>query len=172
MPTLAELGFDTDNIQSPKWIGGETEALLRLDRHMERKAWVASFGKPKMTPQSLYASPAGLSPYLRFGCLSPRLFYRVLDDLYQKVNTFYLLTFANTSLSSSSICRSEKRHRQSQTSVKYCGESFSTQLPPKTLISIECLVTPYVFKSHGMTIRKRLQNGRVARLAFHGSTQS
>ena len=86
VPTLAELGFEADNIQTPKWIGGETEALNRLDRHLERKAWVASFGKPKMTPQSLYASPAGLSPYLRFGCLSTRLFYHLLADLYRKVS--------------------------------------------------------------------------------------
>ena len=68
------------------FLGGETEALSRLDRHLERKAWVASFGKPKMTPQSLYASPAGLSPYLRFGCLSTRLFYHLLGDLYRKVS--------------------------------------------------------------------------------------
>ena len=52
---------------------------------MERKAWVASFGRPKMTPQSLLASPTGLSPYLRFGCLSTRLFYHALSDLYRKV---------------------------------------------------------------------------------------
>lgn len=64
---------------TPVWIGGETEALLRLDRHLERKAWVASFDKPKMTPQSLMASRAGLSPYLRFGCLSTRLFYHQLN---------------------------------------------------------------------------------------------
>lgn len=31
VPTLAELGFDTEHIPSPKWIGGETEALNRLD---------------------------------------------------------------------------------------------------------------------------------------------
>ena len=56
-----------------------------MERHLERKAWVASFGRPKMTPQSLLASPTGLSPYLRFGCLSTRLFYHALSDLYRKV---------------------------------------------------------------------------------------
>lgn len=85
VPTLLELGFDTDNLQPPIWMGGETEALVRLDRHLERKAWVASFGKPKMTPQSLLASQTGLSPYLRFGCLSTRLFYHQLTDLYKKI---------------------------------------------------------------------------------------
>nr|BAX56240.1 cryptochrome 2 transcript variant b [Gryllus bimaculatus] len=72
VPTLEELG-------------GESEALARLERHLERKAWVASFGRPKMTPQSLQASQTGLSPYLRFGCLSTRLFYYQLTDLYKKI---------------------------------------------------------------------------------------
>ncbi|KAB7496070.1 Cryptochrome-1 [Armadillidium nasatum] len=79
------LGFDTDHLHAPVWKGGEIEALERLEYHLERKAWVASFGKPKMTPQSLYASPTGLSPYLRFGCLSARQFFLKLNDLFQKI---------------------------------------------------------------------------------------
>ncbi|KAK8789228.1 hypothetical protein V5799_020989 [Amblyomma americanum] len=78
-------GFDTDNLKDAVWPGGETEALARLERHLERKAWVASFGSPKMTPKSLLASQTGLSPYLRFGCLSARLFYHQLADLYRKI---------------------------------------------------------------------------------------
>jgi len=89
VPTLEELGFETDGIKPPVWIGGETEALTRLERHLERKAWVASFGRPKMTPQSLQASQTGLSPYLRFGCLSTRLFYHQLTDLYKKIKNAY-----------------------------------------------------------------------------------
>nr|AFS34617.1 cryptochrome 2 [Clunio marinus] len=85
VPTLEELGFDTEGLKPPIWIGGETEALARLERHLERKAWVASFGRPKMSPQSLLASQTGLSPYLRFGCLSTRLFYYQLTDLYKKI---------------------------------------------------------------------------------------
>lgn len=85
VPTLEGLGFDTDGLRPAVWKGGETEALSRLDRHLERKAWVASFEKPKMTPNSLLASPTGLSPYFRFGCLSPRLFYWRLTELYRKV---------------------------------------------------------------------------------------
>lgn len=38
-----------------------------------------------MTPQSLLPSQTGLSPYLRFGCLSTRLFYYQLTDLYKKI---------------------------------------------------------------------------------------
>ncbi|XP_062564544.1 cryptochrome-1-like [Armigeres subalbatus] len=85
VPTLEELGFETEGLKPPIWVGGETEALARLERHLERKAWVASFGRPKMTPQSLLASQTGLSPYLRFGCLSTRLFYYQLTDLYKKI---------------------------------------------------------------------------------------
>lgn len=72
-------------LNPPVWQGGETESLARLERHLERKAWVASFGRPKMTPQSLLPSQTGLSPYLRFGCLSTRLFYYQLTDLYKKI---------------------------------------------------------------------------------------
>lgn len=85
VPTLDELGFETDDLKPPVWVGGESEALARLDRHLERKAWVASFGRPKMTPQSLLASQTGLSPYLRFGCLSTRLFYYQLTELYKRI---------------------------------------------------------------------------------------
>ncbi|KAL4704997.1 hypothetical protein ACJJTC_009785 [Scirpophaga incertulas] len=85
VPTLEELGFETEGLKPAVWIGGETEALTRLERHLERKAWVASFGRPKMTPESLLASRTGLSPYLRFGCLSTRLFYYQLTELYKRI---------------------------------------------------------------------------------------
>ena len=49
------------------------------------QAWVANFERPRMNANSLLASPTGLSPYLRFGCLSCRLFYFKLTDLYHKV---------------------------------------------------------------------------------------
>ncbi|XP_062415503.1 LOW QUALITY PROTEIN: cryptochrome-1-like [Pungitius pungitius] len=86
VPSLEELGFDTEGLSSAVWPGGgETEALARLERHLERKASVANFERPRMNANSLLASPTGLSPYLRFGCLSCRLFYFKLTDLYRKV---------------------------------------------------------------------------------------
>ncbi|XP_035380740.1 cryptochrome-1b isoform X2 [Electrophorus electricus] len=85
VPSLEELGFDTEGLPSAVWPGGETEALTRLERHLERKAWVANFERPRMNANSLLASPTGLSPYLRFGCLSCRIFYFKLTDLYRKV---------------------------------------------------------------------------------------
>lgn len=56
------------------------------------QAWVANFERPRMNANSLLASPTGLSPYLRFGCLSCRLFYFKLTDLYRKVRTSLILT--------------------------------------------------------------------------------
>lgn len=85
VPSLEELGFETEGLTTAVWLGGETEALLRLERHLERKAWVANFERPRMNATSLLASPTGLGPYLRFGCLSCRLFYFKLTDLYRKV---------------------------------------------------------------------------------------
>ncbi|KAK9516955.1 hypothetical protein VZT92_024860 [Zoarces viviparus] len=85
VPSLEELGFETEGLTTAVWSGGETEALMRLERHLERKAWVANFERPRMNANSLLASPTGLSPYLRFGCLSCRLFYFKLTDLYRKV---------------------------------------------------------------------------------------
>ncbi|CAG0924482.1 unnamed protein product, partial [Notodromas monacha] len=84
IPTLEELGFITSGLKQTLWPGGETEALTRLERHLERRAWVASFGRPRMTPQSLMANQTGLNPYLRFGCLSPKTFYHQMSELYRK----------------------------------------------------------------------------------------
>uniref|UniRef100_A0A8C5ZHK5 Cryptochrome circadian regulator 2 n=1 Tax=Marmota marmota marmota TaxID=9994 RepID=A0A8C5ZHK5_MARMA len=77
VPSLEELGFPTEGLGPAVWQGGETEALAR--------AWVANYERPRMNANSLLASPTGLSPYLRFGCLSCRLFYYRLWDLYKKV---------------------------------------------------------------------------------------
>ncbi|KAF6723265.1 Cryptochrome-1 [Oryzias melastigma] len=82
---LRHARFETEGLPTAVWPGGETEALLRLERHLERKAWVANFERPRMNANSLLATPTGLSPYLRFGCLSCRLFYFKLTDLYRKV---------------------------------------------------------------------------------------
>lgn len=60
--------------------GGETEALARLAESLSDKAWVAAFEKPKGDPTA-FIKPATtvLSPHLKFGCLSPRLFYQALQ---------------------------------------------------------------------------------------------
>lgn len=39
VPSLEELGFPTEGLGPAVWQGGETEALARLDKHLERKVW-------------------------------------------------------------------------------------------------------------------------------------
>jgi cryptochrome len=53
--------------------GGEAEALRRLDAKMRDESWVRDFSKPATPPTAVgQPSTTGLSPYLKFGCLSPR----------------------------------------------------------------------------------------------------
>ena len=70
--------------------GGETEALARLAEQLSDKGWVAAFEKPKGDPAPFDPKPATtiLSPYLKFVCLSARLFYESL----QQVRITLLLT--------------------------------------------------------------------------------
>lgn len=87
------------------------------------QVWVANFEHPRVNRCSLYASPTGLSPYLRFGCLSCRVLYYNLRELYMKVlwilreisvqatqtySTLFPLNYDNPLLSSSlsSVVRS------------------------------------------------------------------
>jgi cryptochrome len=46
---------------------------------MARRAWVASFEKPKTAPTALEPDTTGLSPYMKFGCVSARRFWHALD---------------------------------------------------------------------------------------------
>nr|XP_040019145.1 cryptochrome-2 isoform X1 [Gasterosteus aculeatus aculeatus] len=85
IPSLEELGFRTEGLPPAVWHGGESEALDRLNKHLDKKVWVANFEPPRVNTCSLYASPTGLSPYLRFGCLSCRVLYYNLRELYMKL---------------------------------------------------------------------------------------
>ncbi|XP_026119842.1 cryptochrome-1-like isoform X2 [Carassius auratus] len=90
VPLLDELGFDTESLAPAVWPGGESEALMRLERQLgpdSTAAWQENFERPKMSSSPLMASPLGLSPYLRFGCLSCRLFYYKLTELHNKLKT-------------------------------------------------------------------------------------
>jgi cryptochrome len=66
--------------------GGEDEALRRLSEYMRRGEWVRNFEKPKGNPAAFDPEPATtvLSPYLKFGDLSVRLFYKELREVYAK----------------------------------------------------------------------------------------
>ncbi|KAL6107376.1 cry2 [Pungitius sinensis] len=85
IPSLKELGFRTEGLPPAVWQGGESEALDRLNKHLDKKVWVANFEHPRVNTCSLYASPTGLSPYLRFGCLSCQVLYYNLRELYMKL---------------------------------------------------------------------------------------
>ncbi|XP_063072025.1 cryptochrome circadian regulator 3b isoform X3 [Engraulis encrasicolus] len=87
VPLLEELGFDTEGLCPVVWPGGETEALTRIDKQFGKDSASAlqeMVERPKLNSSLLLASPLGLSPYLRFGCLSCRLFYSRLTQLYNK----------------------------------------------------------------------------------------
>mmetsp|Transcript_20103 Transcript_20103/g.44692 ORF Transcript_20103/g.44692 Transcript_20103/m.44692 type:complete len:528 (-) Transcript_20103:69-1652(-) len=97
VPTLKDLGYadaleELDNQRAlvgsgkvTKYAGGETEALKRLQEMVadkSRAAWVLAFEKPSTSPNALTPSTTVLSPYLKFGCLSPAKFYHELDRIY------------------------------------------------------------------------------------------
>lgn len=83
IPTLKDLGVDEDDLGELKFPGGETEALRRMEMNLKKKKWICDFEKPNTSPNSLEPSTTVLSPYLKFGCLSSRLFYQKLKDVYK-----------------------------------------------------------------------------------------
>lgn len=84
-PTLEDLGVTAASHLGPNlYPGGESEALRRMEEKLSDEKWVAAFEKPKTSPNSLMPSTTVLSPYLKFGCLSPRLLYRRLKEIYAR----------------------------------------------------------------------------------------
>lgn len=90
IPTLTDLGFgDVSQEECTPFVGGETEALKRMDESLQDQKWVAAFEKPKGDPTAfLKPATTALSPYLKFGCLSSRLFYQRLQEVYRKVKKY------------------------------------------------------------------------------------
>jgi cryptochrome len=83
VPTLAELESYRDLPVTTTFHGGETVALKIMERFLtERKAEVRAFSKPHTSPTAWpKASTTQLSPYFKFGCLSPRLFFERVREL-------------------------------------------------------------------------------------------
>uniref|UniRef100_A0A1B6LDP8 Photolyase/cryptochrome alpha/beta domain-containing protein n=1 Tax=Graphocephala atropunctata TaxID=36148 RepID=A0A1B6LDP8_9HEMI len=81
VPTLEELGVDPGGLGPCLFPGGETEALRRMEEHIARKEYICKFEKPNTSPNSLKPSTTVLSPYLKFGCLSARLFFAKLKEV-------------------------------------------------------------------------------------------
>ena len=79
VPSLKELGLDEGKLCPCKFPGGETEGLKRLAEKFSNGSWVRAFEKPKTSPNSLEPSTTVLSPYLKFGCVSPRdMYYKLV----------------------------------------------------------------------------------------------
>jgi cryptochrome len=84
VPSLAELGYPAEGGATP-FRGGETVALARMADYLSDHDWVAKFEKPKGNPAAFSPRPSTtvLSPYLKFGCLSPRLFHAKVAAIYR-----------------------------------------------------------------------------------------
>jgi len=84
-PSLKDLGLEVAELEPCLFPGGETEALRRLSEKVSMKnaSWVRNFEKPQTSPNSLSPSTTVLSPYLKFGCVSPKLFYWRVQEVYQ-----------------------------------------------------------------------------------------
>lgn len=80
IPTLADLGFEESTTLS-SWTGGEYHALKRLDEKMADEN-LMRLPKDK-TEDSFLLNPTttGLSPYMNYGCLSPKRFWNSAKKL-------------------------------------------------------------------------------------------
>jgi cryptochrome len=92
IPSLERLGYDKKDLKNRDkagidFTGGEDAGVALLIKMMKRTKWVATFEKPKTSPNALTVDTTGLSPYVKHGCVSPRRFYHELTKVYAKSNT-------------------------------------------------------------------------------------
>ncbi|KAM4701117.1 cryptochrome-1-like [Discoglossus pictus] len=66
------------------WIGGETQGLGRLEKHLEKQGWISKSNKTQKRSNYLLPTTAGLSPYFSVGCLSVRVFFYRLSKIYAR----------------------------------------------------------------------------------------
>ncbi|XP_061395281.1 cryptochrome-1-like [Musca vetustissima] len=81
VPLLEDMVKNMADLGEEKFPGGESEALRRMEASLANIPWVTSFEKPNTSPNSLEPSTTVLSPYLKFGCLSSRLFHKKLSAI-------------------------------------------------------------------------------------------
>lgn len=86
VPTLGELEAYRGHERTAPFRGGESRALAVMDAFLsERRQHARAFEKPQTSPTDYApASTTQLSPFLKFGALSPRLFYHRLRALQPK----------------------------------------------------------------------------------------
>jgi len=85
VPDLAELYKDEEPAERHLMPGGEREALQRLKRACSDKDYIATFEKPKTESTGREGAPwepstTGLSPYIKFGCISVRKVWHAIDE--------------------------------------------------------------------------------------------
>lgn len=74
IPTLQELGFPKAELYTNSWVGGEREALRRLSHY-------CAIRETPLTGVDMLFDKSSLSPYVRFGCMSVRYFWRYVKKL-------------------------------------------------------------------------------------------
>jgi len=80
VPFLTDI--DRDEAKATTYFeGGESKALEIMENYLKDKKRVQQFSKPCTLPTSLKPNTTALSPYLKFGCLSVRLFYEKLRKI-------------------------------------------------------------------------------------------
>eukprot|EP00347_Sterkiella_histriomuscorum_P001089 403373370 len=80
VPSISDLDRNEKDVTT-HFIGGETKALEIMEEYIKDKRRVNSFSKPFTSPNSLKPSTTALSPYLKFGCLSIRLFHEKVKSV-------------------------------------------------------------------------------------------
>ncbi|KAM3936449.1 cryptochrome-1-like [Leptodactylus fuscus] len=88
VPCMEDLGISQS--KSAHWIGGESHGLKRLEQHLQKQGWVSQFKKPQTIPNSFLPSTTGLSPYFNLGCLSVRVFFHRLSNIYAQAKNHSL----------------------------------------------------------------------------------
>lgn len=75
------------DIARQRWTGGEAKALELLGRRLkqEEEAFREGYYLPTQARPDFLASPSSMSAALRFGCLSVRMFYWCVHDLFARV---------------------------------------------------------------------------------------
>lgn len=92
IPTPEDFGIRYDglaDIAYQKWIGGETRALSALGSRLkqEEEAFREGYYLPTQANPEILGPATSMSAALRFGCLSVRLFYWCVHDLFAKVQS-------------------------------------------------------------------------------------
>ena len=86
VPALRDVlpGGAAPQLDPPVFPGGETAGLRRLVEYCRDERRVATFAKPDGDPTTIAPCTTGLSPYLKFGCVSARRFYWDVQAVYDR----------------------------------------------------------------------------------------